>query len=87
MDTPKITWKFPSNSSENCNIIKTIEAGSSFGEISFFTGQPRISTFKSHDFTKLFFIWRSDFLEMLKQFPHDYDKFMHIRDNILFKPN
>ena len=53
-----------------------------FGELSFFSDLPRKSSAKSLTFSSLFVIKKSDFLNILKETPEDYEKFCFIRDQI-----
>lgn len=61
--------------------------GDSFGEISFFTGNERLASAQSKDFTTLYLIKREDFLEVLKRFPEDYEKYFMIYDQINLENN
>ncbi|EWS74108.1 cation channel family protein (macronuclear) [Tetrahymena thermophila SB210] len=72
-------------SSSNINQNKSnivLSVGQSFGEISFFTGKPRCMSIKSLEFTTLLYIKRVDFLQIVKYFPEDYERFCFIKDNI-----
>ena len=61
----------------------TLSTESSFGELSFFTGQNRNATAISNGFSKLYRIKRTDFINILKQHPDDFEMFCHIKDNLL----
>ncbi|KAL4432040.1 hypothetical protein ABPG74_017776 [Tetrahymena malaccensis] len=63
-------------------IISTLGKGKSFGMVGFFTGFSECFTVRSKEFCKLLFIKREDFLEILKEFSNDYEKFCYIKDNI-----
>ena len=52
--------------------IKKINEGQHFGEISFFSGLSGIINIKSLNFTTMLIVKRSEFLEMLHNFPDDY---------------
>ncbi|KAL4510182.1 hypothetical protein ABPG72_010375 [Tetrahymena utriculariae] len=69
-----------SNNQNKQNIVLSV--GQSFGEISFFTGKPRCMSIKSLEFTTLLYIKRIDFLQTIKCFPEDYERFCYIKDNI-----
>ncbi|KAL4466998.1 hypothetical protein ABPG74_010595 [Tetrahymena malaccensis] len=76
-----------SSSSSNVNKNKQniiLSVGQSFGEISFFSGKPRSMSIKSLEFTTLLYIKRIDFLQSIKNFPEDYERFCFIKDNINF---
>ncbi|EAR97005.2 cyclic nucleotide-binding domain protein (macronuclear) [Tetrahymena thermophila SB210] len=62
--------------------IITLTAGQSFGEISFFTGQPRTAYVKSKEFTTLQIIKRQEFMNELQNFQKDFEQFCNIKDNI-----
>jgi len=61
--------------------------GDSFGEISFFTGNFRVASAQSKDFTTLCSLKRVDFLEILFENPDDYEKYCMILDQIKFENN
>jgi len=69
------------------NSLRKLEKGSCFGEESFFTAFRRFYSVRSIDFTTLLMIKRKDFIELLKQYPEDYEKYCQLRDNIIFKSN
>ncbi|KRW99497.1 Cyclic nucleotide-binding protein [Pseudocohnilembus persalinus] len=64
--------------------LKIINAGQSFGEISFFTGLPREVSIRSIDFTTVLKVQRKDFIELLQNFNEDYEQFCEIKDQIIF---
>lgn len=64
------------------HLIHTIDEGLSFGAIQFFSGQPRLFNIRSSDFTTLLYIRRVDFLNLLADYPDDYERFCNIKDNI-----
>jgi hypothetical protein len=55
----------------------------SFGHHSFFTGQYTQLKIICKTYTKFLTIKRSDFLDLLDEFPEDYEKFCFIKDTIL----
>jgi hypothetical protein len=48
---------------------------------------PRNYNIRSIGFTTLLKIKREDFLNLLKEFPEDYESFCRIRDEIIFYDN
>ncbi|KAL4510184.1 hypothetical protein ABPG72_010377 [Tetrahymena utriculariae] len=66
----------------NTKQVITLSAGQSFGEISFFTGQPRTACVKSREFTTVQIINRQELLNELHNFQKDYEQFCNIKDNI-----
>ena len=67
--------------------LRTLEKGAVFGELSFFTGQPRTASAKSNDFSSMIYIKRDEFLSVLEKFPEDYEKYCFIRDQIVLERN
>ncbi|CAD8121488.1 unnamed protein product [Paramecium sonneborni] len=66
------------------NSFKNYTQYDSFGELSFFTGNPRTATAISRGFTRVFKIKRQIFLDVLKSYPDDQEKYFAIRDQINF---
>ncbi|EAS07090.2 cation channel family protein (macronuclear) [Tetrahymena thermophila SB210] len=73
---------FLSQSDQPIQIMK-LKAGDCFGQVGFFTGLTRTLSVKSLDFTTLIYIKRSEFIELLKEYPEDYEQFCYIKDKIL----
>jgi CRP-like cAMP-binding protein len=67
------------------NNLRQYVAGESFGEYSFFSGLPRSANIRSNEFSILVEIKRSEFIEILKKFPEDHEKFCNRRDELLFQ--
>ena len=65
-------------------VLKTIEKGEIFGEISFFSDQERCACARSIDFTTAYMIKKEDFMNLLRKYPKDYQKFCEIKDSINF---
>lgn len=49
-----------------------------------FIGQKIKEKFKSIGFTKILILSRCDFLQALKDFPNDYEKYCSIKDDLIF---
>ncbi|CAD8072041.1 unnamed protein product [Paramecium sonneborni] len=64
------------------NSLKYLSKGDFFGELSFFTGEPRKCTAISRGFTKVFKIKRENFLKVLSSFPNDYEKFSEVKHQL-----
>ena len=63
--------------------VKRLFAGTSFGEVSFFSGQLRAAKIRSVDFTTLQYVERQEFVELMQQrYPEDYQLFCQISDRI-----
>ena len=62
---------------------KVLTQDAVFGEMGFFAGQKRSVSARSKDFTSLICIKRDDFLNVLRQFPQDYDRYCKIKDQLL----
>ena len=56
-------------------VFKTLGVDSYFGEISFYSDQPRTASARSVDFANLFIIKRQDFINLINNFPRDKEKF------------
>lgn len=56
-----------------------------FGAISFFTNSKRLKTVKCLEFSTFLVLNKDDFLQMLKKFPDDYEKFRELNDNLQFQ--
>ncbi|CAD8058509.1 unnamed protein product [Paramecium primaurelia] len=69
----------------NSEIVKKrLIQGDSFGELAFMTGQARTATVYSQEYSQLHKISRSDFLDVLKNYPDDYEIFCNLRDGLIF---
>ena len=71
--------------SHSCNdttVLKKLKPGEIFGELSFFTNFERTTSARSTDFTNVFMIKQSDFLDILRKHSTDFQRFCEIRDNI-----
>lgn len=62
--------------------LKVLKKGEYFGEISFFSEIPRLSSAKSLSFSSLFVIRKEDFINIIKENNEDYERFCEIRDQI-----
>jgi len=83
-----IVKRFMNSDQENENeYLKALTEDEVFGEISFFTGQPRTMSAICHDFTTVVYIKRDDFLSVLQKFPKDYEKYCLIREQIMLENN
>ncbi|CAD8157596.1 unnamed protein product [Paramecium octaurelia] len=66
------------------NTFKNYSQCDSFGEFSFFSGNPRTATAISRGFTRVFKIKRQVFLDLLKHHPNDQEKYFVIRESLRF---
>ncbi|EAR85802.2 cation channel family protein (macronuclear) [Tetrahymena thermophila SB210] len=66
------------------NSLFTLSTGKFFGEYSFFTGEPRDINFRSLEFTTLLVIKRGDFINLLKDYPDDYEVFCMLKDEATY---
>ncbi|KAL4453343.1 hypothetical protein ABPG74_017550 [Tetrahymena malaccensis] len=67
--------------------VYTLESKSFFGEISFFTNQPRKFTIKCDKNTKLLRISQKLFLDLIRQNEEDYETFCQMRDDMILNQN
>ncbi|CAD8162822.1 unnamed protein product [Paramecium octaurelia] len=68
-------------------LLQSLKAGETFGEYQFFSGFQSKTSVKSQGFTKIFKINRSSLLQLLNQNSKDFQRFHHIKDNIIFNQN
>ena len=72
---------------ESGAVLKELGMGEHFGELAFFSGQPRSLSARSKDFTTLFAINWEEFIDVLKRNSEDFEKFCMIRDQIIIYQN
>jgi len=65
--------------------LKLLGPNDCFGDLSFFTALPRYANIRSLSFSKLLVIKREDFIELIKNYPEEYEKFCLIKDKIMFE--
>ncbi|CAD8136310.1 unnamed protein product [Paramecium pentaurelia] len=65
------------------NSLKFLTQGDYFGELGFFTGQPRKATAISRAFTKVFKIKRENFIKILLSYPNDYEKYCQLNHTLM----
>ncbi|KAL4512815.1 hypothetical protein ABPG72_017500 [Tetrahymena utriculariae] len=82
----EIIRQFNSRNRED-SVIQVLQKSSYFGEISFITGQIRNLTAKAADFCRIYKINRDKFLTLIRESSRDYEEYVMIRDNIIFKNN
>ena len=79
----KVDIFFESNkTNDNASILKTLGPGETFGEISFFSDKARNSCARSSDFTTAYKIKKGQFLNLIKKYNYDHQKFCEIKDSI-----
>ncbi|KAL4506560.1 hypothetical protein ABPG72_000131 [Tetrahymena utriculariae] len=66
-----------------CKSIKKLKKGEFFGEIEFFTDVDRQQNIRSVNFTKVLKIDRQDFMQIIKNYPQDYEQFCYVKDKIV----
>ena len=64
-------------------VIQTLSEGDIFGELAFFTGRNSDMGSISLNVVSLVCLNFDDFMEIIRDFPQDYQKFCMLRDNIL----
>lgn len=70
------------NGQQGVKHLKEYKKGDILGLFSFFTDEPRNTSVRSKDFSTVFEIKKSEFLNILKKYPTDYEQYMMIRDKI-----
>lgn len=68
-------------------VINTLGPETLFGEIAFFSGKERSCSARSKGFTTLFSIKRDEFIQVLQDFPDDFEKFNMISQQISIYEN
>ncbi|CAD8195996.1 unnamed protein product [Paramecium pentaurelia] len=64
--------------------VYKLKEGESFGFLSFITGNPSVEKYKTIGFTKLLIITRKDFLDVIKDYPDDYEIFYSFFEELTF---
>lgn len=64
--------------------VYKLKEGESFGFVSFITGNPSVEKYKTIGFTKLLIITRKDFLDVIKDYPDDYEMFYTFFEELTF---
>lgn len=67
--------------------LVVIPEGKIFGEMAFFSGNIRAVSAYSKDFVSVLFVKREDFIKTLRSFPHDYQRYCQIKDQLLLGNN
>ncbi|KAM3138760.1 hypothetical protein pb186bvf_009139 [Paramecium bursaria] len=70
---------------ENVLLFSQLLKDNIFGEISFLTGNIRTLSAQCTSITQLYKIKRQDFLQMMLQFPQEYQSYCMLRDKILLR--
>lgn len=65
-------------------ILKVWQEGETFGVRSFLTGTDKVMNVMSNQFSELIKINSRTFMDSIKDNKQDYEKFMNIRDKIVF---
>ena len=63
-------------------VLKKLKEGDVFGELAFFSDNARTACARSTDFTTVFMIKQEDFLNVIRKYNKDFEKYCEIRDNI-----
>ena len=75
---------FIESSKSSCpvTVLKKLKEGDVFGELAFFSGQGRSASARSTDFTAVFVIKQEEFLDIVRKYGKDFEKYNEIKDNI-----
>ncbi|KAL4509355.1 hypothetical protein ABPG72_018286 [Tetrahymena utriculariae] len=65
--------------------VKVLTKGQSFGIVGFFTGKQRVLNVQSNGYSTVMKIERNKFLKILEENKNDYEKFMEVKDKLLFE--
>lgn len=63
-------------------VLKKLREGEVFGELAFFTNNNRTACARSTDFTTVFMIRQEDFLNIIRKYNKDFEKYCEMKDNI-----
>lgn len=63
-------------------VLKKLKEGDVFGELAFFSDNARTACARSTDFTTVFMIRQEDFINIIRKYNKDFEKYCEIRDNI-----
>ncbi len=63
-------------------VLKKLKEGEVFGELAFFSDNSRTACARSTDFTTVFMIRQEDFLNIIRKYNKDFEKYCEIKDNI-----
>ncbi len=61
--------------------------GENFGEVGFFTENPRVCSAKSRDFTEVYLIWRDDFMKIAEDYVYAFQAYHSIRSYVKDEKN
>lgn len=65
--------------------LAVLKEGTSFGEIGFLTGNPRLCSARANRYTLLYRISRDSFMRKVREFQGDYERFCQIRDDLMMR--
>ncbi|KAL4510097.1 hypothetical protein ABPG72_010290 [Tetrahymena utriculariae] len=68
--------------SQSYHNLCNLKEGQIFGEIEFFSGQTRENCARAINVTDLVYVEYDDFIEIVKQFPEDYEQVLQTKDNL-----
>ncbi|KAL4497609.1 hypothetical protein ABPG73_020706 [Tetrahymena malaccensis] len=68
--------------SQSYHNLCNLKEGQIFGEIEFFSGQSRENCARAVNVTDLVYVEYDDFIEIVKQFPEDYEQVLQTKDNL-----
>ncbi|KRX09492.1 Cyclic nucleotide-binding protein [Pseudocohnilembus persalinus] len=72
---------------EETNTLKTIQKGESVGAFEFFTAAANRYSVRSRGYGAILQIKRSDFVNLIKDYPEDYEKFIYLQDSVIYSQN
>ncbi|KAL4506957.1 hypothetical protein ABPG72_001378 [Tetrahymena utriculariae] len=79
-----VDWSKQQKPDQDQKLLCTLNSGTSFGELNFFTGMARQASAVSQDFTTILQIDRQDFIEIIKKNEKDFETFCEFKDKIMF---
>ncbi|KAL4494053.1 hypothetical protein ABPG72_016009 [Tetrahymena utriculariae] len=67
--------------------IQSIEQGNFIGLYEFFSGEKKHESARCVELTNVFAVSRNDFLQIIKNFPEDYQKYVKLKDQMVYQKN
>ncbi|EAR87356.2 cyclic nucleotide-binding domain protein (macronuclear) [Tetrahymena thermophila SB210] len=67
--------------------IQSIESGNFIGLYEFFSGEKKHESARCIELTNVFAVSRNDFLKIIKNFPEDYQKYVKLKDQMVYQKN
>ncbi|KAL4465902.1 hypothetical protein ABPG74_004139 [Tetrahymena malaccensis] len=67
--------------------IQSVQQGNFIGLYEFFSGEKKHESARCIELTNVFAVSRNDFLQIIKNFPEDYQKYVDLKDQMVYQKN